>query len=172
VPTSNLAVWPHLLWLVEEAPHEHVLDVGPGWGKAATLLREYLNVKPLRIDAVEVHKPYVDAHGLTRLYDEVLVGDVLELDPATLAGYDLVLMADVIEHLELAAAMELLARIPGRVVISTPEAFFSNGPGLPESETHRSHWTPEVWERVAEIRGIESQALVFGGWLVRLAPLS
>jgi hypothetical protein len=171
MPTSNLAVAPFVINLVEQVPHERVLDVGPGWGKYATLLREYLNRKPLRIDAVEMHKPYVDAHGLGVLYDDVLVGDVCELPDEKLAEYDLVLMVDVIEHLEHAAAYELLDRIPGRVVICTPVDFFSNGPGLPDSETHRSHWTAADWRRIGTSRHVESSEQQIGGWVVRLGPL-
>lgn len=171
MPTSNLAIAPFVVNLVEQVPHQHVLDVGPGWGKYATLLREYLNVKPARIDAVEAHKPYVDQHGLAALYDEVLVGDVLDLDADRLALYDLVLMVDVIEHVDLQPGLDLLCRIPGRVVICTPVAFFSNGPGLPDSETHRSHWTAAEWEWVAEHRPVEAAYEQLGGWLVRLGPL-
>lgn len=168
MPTSNLAVAPLVLWLCHEVEHRTVLDVGPGHGKYALLLREYLNDPPEQIDAVEIHEPYVNAFSLRLLYDSVFVSDVLELPPERLAGYELVLMADVIEHLEKDAAIQLLARIPGRVVISTPVAYFSNGPGLPESETHRSHWTPEDFlgtERVEQM--VEQEE----SWIVRLGPL-
>lgn len=172
MPTSNLYVWPELLALVDQVPHAHVLDVGPGHGKAATLLREYLNHPPARIDAVEVHKPYVDAFGLSVLYDHVLVGDALELNRGTLATYDVVLIADVIEHFDLEAAIEWLAIVEPRVVVSTPVEFFHNGDGLPDSETHRSHWTDDVWQRVAAIRPVEVKYQTMGGWLVRLGPLA
>jgi len=167
VPTSNLAVAPLVLWYVEEVEHEHVLDVGPGWGKYAVLLREYLNTKPRRVDAVELHEPYVDAHRLRVLYDDVLVGDVLDLTDEQLAAYDLVLMVDVIEHLNKQPALDLLARIPGRVVACTPVTFFSNGPGLPESETHRSHWTIADFAGTGRLERHEQQ---HGGLVVRLAP--
>lgn len=167
MPTSNLAVWPWIIQYVHEVPHERILDVGPGWGKAATLLREYLNTKPEQIDAIELHDPYVEAHRLHALYDEVLVGDVCDLDDDELARYDLVLMVDVIEHIEKERAVELLQRIPGRVVICTPVEFFSNGPGLPESETHRSHWTADDW---AATKRVEVSGQQLGGWVVRLRP--
>lgn len=170
MPTSNLAVWPTLLWLVHEAdPHRTVLDVGPGHGKAAVLLREYLTHPPEQIDAVEAHRPYVESFGLRVLYDNVFVDDVLDLPPERLAGYDVVLMADVIEHIDKTAALELLARIPGRVVISTPVEFFSNGPGLPDSETHRSHWTAEDFLATGRVEACQEQV---GGWIVRLGTLS
>lgn len=165
MPTSNLAVWPWVIQLVHEVPHRSVLDVGPGWGKAATLLREYCNERPERLAAVEVHPPYVVEHRLADLYDEVIVADVCDLTESELGEFDVVLMVDVIEHIEKDAAVELLARIPGRVVICTPVEFFSNGPGLPDSETHRSHWTAEDF---AATRRVEVCSEVLGGWMVRL----
>ena len=98
MPTSRLAVWETLLWYIHEVPHLTVLDVGPGHGKAAVLLREYLNEPPEFIDAIELHPPYVEAFGLRHLYDHVIVGDARELTDRQLAIYDVVVMADVIEQ--------------------------------------------------------------------------
>lgn len=172
MPTSNLHLAPEVVHLVHEVPHATVLDVGPGWGKYERLLREYLNEKPVRVDAVEAWEPYVDAHGLRARYDHVHVGDVCALPTKVLAPYDVVLMVDVLEHLAVSAGLSLLARIPGRVVICTPVEFFDNGPGLPWTETHRSHWTEREWCAVGMVRPIEVRRQSMGGWLVRLGPLS
>jgi SAM-dependent methyltransferase len=183
MPTSNLALWPDILSVINQVPHRRVLDVGPGRGKAAVLLREYLDEAPKVIDAVEKWAPYVDQFQLARLYDRVWVGDVTG-DVWTrgrsnfraadlLPGYDLVLMGDVIEHIELEPAFELLARIPGRVVICTPVEWFDNDPtGIhPVTEQHVSHWTEHTWRRLAQIRPIEVRYKRLGGWIVRTAPL-
>lgn len=171
MPTSNLAHAIPILNLVETIdPHpETILDVGPGWGKYATLLREYLNHPPTKIDAVEVHEPYVHDHRLAALYDVVAIGDACDLTPALLATYDLVLMVDVIEHLDKDRALALLDRIPGWVVICTPVEFFSNGPGLPDSETHRSHWTADDWDALAARVDVICYD-VENAWIVRLSP--
>lgn len=171
MPSSALVVWPHIIGLVHQVPHDHVLDVGPGWGKAAVLLREYLNVKPRRIDAIEVEKSYVDAHGLHVLYDNVYVGDVTRCSDGFFDPYQVVIMGDVIEHLDDEAAFALLRRIRGRVVISTPVAWFQTDDGLPESERHRSHWTDASWNIVETFRPVEAAYIFEGGWLVRLGPL-
>lgn len=155
-----------VLYLVETAdPHETVLDVGPGRGKYGLLLREYLNRPPRRIDAVELEPSYVDDR-LRALYDDVFVGDVLALARA-LELYDVVLLVDVIEHLEKDDGLELLDRISGRAVISTPVEFFSNGPGLPPSEEHRSHWTRADFEATGRL---EEDGSRFGQTIVRLGP--
>lgn len=174
MPTSNPVVIVDVVNLVAQVPHRWVLDVGPGYGKFGLLLREMLNVKPERIDAVEVHAPYVtEFHWLHCLYDDVMVGDVLDMDSIALHPYDVVLMSDVLEHLPRDAAVELLQRIPGRVVISTPRDYFDTGPGLPASEAHVSHWPQEEIEAVAATmgRGVEvAYTNDVGAVLVRLAP--
>lgn len=171
VPTSNLLVWPEIISLVHQVPHERILDVGPGYGKASMLLREYLNVKPHRIDAIEAEKSYVEEFGLAVHYDEVLIGDVCDLTADEFDRWDLVLMVDVLEHIEDAAAFALLRRIRPRVIIATPVAWFATDDGLPESETHRSHWTETSWEQVRECRPTEACFQSCGAWLVLLAPL-
>lgn len=171
MPTSRWALVEEVVAMVDQVPHDHVLDVGPGWGKYAVALRECLNVRPVRIDAVEMVKEYVDTHGLATLYDTITIGDVCHLPSETLAGYDVVLMVDVIEHLDDVAAFALLDRIPGRVVICTPVEWFQTDDGLPEPERHRSHWTAWSWEIVAERRPVEVEYQSLGGWLVRLGPL-
>lgn len=171
MPTSNLHTWPEIINLVHQVDHDHILDVGPGWGKGSVLLREYLNVKPKRIDAVEAVKEYVDRHGLRPLYDEIWIGDVCDLTDEQLAEYDVVLMIDVIEHLEDAAAFDLLKRIPGRTIISTPVDWFQTDGGLPEPEQHRSHWSASSWEQVAGSRPVEVCYQSLGAWLVRFGPL-
>lgn len=173
---------PFIVALAEDVAHRTVLDIGPGWGKYERLLREYLNIKPERIDAVEAWYPYIGAHGLEHRYDTVFHGrasDPVWHGPAgeafdaaqLLAGYDLVLMVDVIEHMPRDEAIELLGRIPGRVVICTPVDYFSNGPGLPPTEEHVSHWVRADWDDLGHSRPVEACSDVLGGWLVRLGPL-
>jgi hypothetical protein len=183
LPTSNLAIWPDILLTIDQVPHRRVLDVGPGHGKAAVLMREYLTPPPETIDAVEAWEPYSGLFDLECLYDRVYIGDVTadtwELDGgvlnahAALGRYDLVLMGDVIEHIALDGAMDLLRRIPGRVVICTPVDYFDNDPTHrhPPTEAHISHWTSAEWDSVGTFRPVECCYQNFGGWIVRLGPL-
>lgn len=174
MPTSSPVVITEVVNLVAQTEHRSVLDVGPGYGKYGLLLREYLNDKPQRLDAIEAHRPYVEQfHWLHSIYDDVMVADVLDQDSTFFDLYDLVLMADVLEHLPRDAAIELLYRIPGRVVISTPHDFFHNGDGLPDTEAHVSHWPQAEIESVCATmgRGVEvAYTNAVGAVLVRLAP--
>lgn len=186
MPTSNLAVWPDILLAINQVPHQSILDVGPGHGKASILLREYLSETPAVIEAIEAWQPYITRFGLERLYHRVFCGDVTAATWTTgpdeykwdaaemLRRYDVVLMGDVIEHIPTDKAMALLGRIPGRVVICTPVDFFNNDPhGVhPHTEQHVSHWTEREWDHVARsIRPLEVRYQVLGGWIIRTAPL-
>lgn len=168
MPSSNLALAPTIIHLVHVTqPHKSVLDIGPGRGKYGLLLREYLNEPPEILDAIEVEPSYV-TERLRAVYDEVFLDDVRNWSRQDLGFYDVVLLVDVIEHLDKSDGLELLGRIPGRVVICTPEEFFSNGPGLPPSEEHRSLWTKADFESV---RTVEADVSALGGIILRLAPL-
>jgi hypothetical protein len=130
--------------MVWRAQPRSILDVGPGWGKAGVLLREYVGVPPIeRVDAVELWRPYVTLR-LRALYDDVFICDVRDLSDEQLGSYDLVLMADVLEHLGKLEGLALLERIPGHVVVCTPREFFQNPEaGEIPPEEHRSLWTRE-----------------------------
>lgn len=169
MPSSNLAVWPLILHFIHEVPHDAILDVGPGRGKAAVLLREYLWPTPTRIDAVEAHVPYIPAHRLNFLYDSVTGGDVCDLAASSFAPYDVVLMGDVIEHIDKERALELLDRIRCRVVIATPTDFFQTDDGLPATERHVSHWTRADFA-ADRVERIDENHI--GGLIVRLGPLA
>lgn len=169
MPSSNLAIALDVLAMVDQVPHRTVLDVGPGYGKYGLLLMEYLNVKPELIDAVEAEGSYVEKHRLDRhpWYGTVLGGvDVLDLTPKRLAHYDVVLMIDVIEHIDKAKALALLDRIVGHVVIATPVDFFEQHVHGVPSEDHVSHWTAEDFDP----KRIQVCYENIGGLMVRLGP--
>lgn len=139
MPTSALVMADPTVTLIAKTKPRTVLDVGPGYGKYGPIIREYCHPTP-QVDAVEAWPAYVEKHGLRGIYRNLYEADVMTLDPEILAQYDTVFMGDVIEHLAKDDALKLIARIPGHIVINTPEHFFHNGDNLPWTETHRSHW--------------------------------
>ena len=116
-----------------------VLDVGKGLGKDAVLIHEYVGISEtttpnptlklkdqssVRVDGVEIQPNYMLPH-IGDLYEKVHVEDITEIYP-TLTGYDGVLMADVIEHLEREKAIEVVTHFiesSSTVVVSTPHRF-------------------------------------------------
>lgn len=178
MPTSSPVVITEVVAMVAQVATKErraILDVGPGYGKYGLLLREMLNEKPGQLDAIEAWPQYViDFPWLGCIYDDVHIGDVCDRSPSWLGRYDLVLMSDVLEHIEHGPAVELLTTIPGRVVISTPAEFFHNGDNLPPTEDHVSHWTVEALAEVAAHAGRAMEVgyvNAVGAVLVRLGPL-
>lgn len=179
MPSSLLALAPTVVTYVADRARElerpiRVLDVGVGRGKYGLLLREYLGESLDRIDGVEAEGRYLEqAPWLRSIYDTVLVDDVTNFVGPEFDIYDLVLMLDVLEHLERADAIRLLGVIGPPVLISTPVDFFQNPEHVDyPTEEHRSHWTAE---RLASIRPIDREDVlareVFAAVFVRLAPL-
>lgn len=141
-----------------------VLDVGIGFGKYGLLFREYLDVSRrsergerydapstvVRIDGVEAYEPYVGP--LQRaIYDHIYVGDALAVIPS-LARYDLVFAADVLEHFTRADGERFLeaaaAHAAMGVLIVTPALDLEQDDvfGNP-FERHQSFWTPDDFVR-------------------------
>lgn len=166
MPTSALVMADPVVTLIAAAHPENVLDVGPGYGKYGPIIREYCDPTPA-VDAVEAWQPYIDDHGLAGIYRHVFATDVLLLDDVHLAAYDLVFLGDVIEHLAKDDALNLIDRIPGHIVINTPEHFFHNGDNLPWTETHRSHWVQGDFTGTGRVA---SYRVLHGGQLVLLHP--
>lgn len=174
MPTSALEVAPaviHYLWEVrpEDRPLR-VLDVGPGWGKYGTLVREYVDPDAW-VEAVEVWEPYVTRHRLRAKYDGLRVEDVRDSDPEWLATFDAVLMVDVIEHIPKVDALAVLDRLPQWVIVSTPRHFFDNPADLPAPEAHVSHWTIADFEETGRLQTWDRRLyLEAAGIICRLAP--
>jgi 2-polyprenyl-3-methyl-5-hydroxy-6-metoxy-1,4-benzoquinol methylase len=175
VPTSALAVAPtviHYLWEVRPQDRPlRVLDVGPGWGKYGTLVREYVDPDAW-VEGVEAWAPYVDRHRLRAKYDGLRVEDIRDTDAEYLATFDAVLMVDVIEHVPKADALQVLDRIPGWVIVSTPRHFFENPADLPDPEAHVSHWTVRDFEATGRLDAWHRPSFNdLAGIVCRLRPL-
>lgn len=79
-----------------------ILDVGPGFGTYARILRDYGMHHDVQIDCVEIWEPYVDQYNLTGLYAHVIVDDIRFIAQGTgvmTKAYDLIVFGDVLEHM-------------------------------------------------------------------------
>lgn len=166
MPSSAFTYIPEVLkYIYLEVDPKTILDVGVGFGKWGFLCREYLDVEKRRniqkkdwkvkIHAIEGYREYI---GPVHHY----IYDIIFLDKAEkvmgyLANtekrdqripdcYDLILVMDMIEHLEKEDAIQFLKdcfSVGKNVIISTPLGFRKqDGISGNVLEIHRSGWTP------------------------------
>ena len=144
MPSCRPEVIPAILYKSMGFRPRTILDVGAGCGKWGCLLYEYLSywcsIEP-EIDAVEPFAAYrTPAWGFYRNVYEQDVLDVVGL----LDKYDLVLMIDVIEHLEKEKGNEVLVAVKNHYLVSTPAYWSPQGASFGnERERHVSRWYAE-----------------------------
>lgn len=152
-----------------------IMDIGIGYGKWGLLVREALDWIPgrldrptwqVRIEGVEVFPYESPLHDW--VYDKVTFADVLEFQEQ-ISGFDLVLINDVIEHMDKLAALELLRSLVARnrnVVVSTPVDFFTQEIAANEHEHHISHWTRRDFDEFTydyEVAGNAAMVVTLAG---------
>jgi hypothetical protein len=93
-----------------------ILDIGIGFGKWGFLCREYLegwydrvfpNQWQIKIDGIEIYKPYTELIWNEKIYDKIYLGDAFKVIE-NLPDYDLIIASDIIEHLEKEKAQKLI----------------------------------------------------------------
>lgn len=158
---------PAIVHLLKTLAPKSVLDIGKGFGKYGFLIHEYLgidNTKRLnsllsmsqqsrvKIDAVEVDEDLMLPH-LSQFYNKVFFADIFSIYKS-LNHYDLILMVDVIEHLEKEKAIGLLNYFVSKgskIIVATPVDFFNQDLYESEFEHHISHWTFNDFKKIGFI---------------------
>jgi len=144
VPTSDREGKGWAREIIRSLAPASVVDVGPGEGTYVQLARDA--TPGCRWVGVEAWAPYIQQFQLFEAYDHVVVADIRHLDPYTiLREPDLVILADVLEHMTQPEARAVLARMRDwahHVLVSVPLAHHDqadvNGNWF---EIHRDHWT-------------------------------
>ena len=130
-------------WFTDNVPPSvRILDVGPGQGTYSILLREL----GYQMDAVEVWHPYVDQFNLRAKYDNVYTVDIRDFD---LQGYNFIILGDVLEHLSVEDAEQLLTTIDVlgiECMVAVPYMMAQDGAeyGNDYETHHQADLTPEV----------------------------
>lgn len=132
--------------LIKEAWPDYVVDVGPGEGTYIKLLKGTISKKYADWTAIEVWQPYVEQFDLLRLYDNVVVSDVRQVNLGELptGASSLIIFGDVLEHMPEDDARQLileakkyfrwiLVSIP---IIHAPQGEVNGNP----YEAHVKHW--------------------------------
>lgn len=171
--SSHLQVSDILEWVVQLRP-ERVLDVGVGTGKYGFLCREALDnpmstvPRKMTLHGIEGYPDYIGP--LQRLvYDEIAIGNCLDVLERNTNRYDLALFIDVIEHFEKEdgyRVLERLLEVSRNVIVATPYGFAPQDDifGNP-LEIHRSGWVSRDFARYPSriVRRVEHKLLCFVG---------
>lgn len=147
---------PAIVYLLQKLKPKTVLDIGKGFGKYGFLIHEYAGIdnqkrinpalsmvqqSSIRIDGIEVDEDLLLPH-LKQFYSEIFIGDVFKIYK-DFQDYDLILMIDVIEHLDKEKAIIMLKYFLTKnmqVLVATPMTFFAQELYESEYEHHISHW--------------------------------
>jgi len=136
-----------------------ILEVGPGFGKWGVLLREYLEVYgnmrfhdeewKIRIDAIEICEDYKNKLK-EDVYSFLYWGDIMHhVDSAFMIKYELVIMLDVIEHLDKEEGISLINKLKqyaDNILIMTPKKLsmtHSAWHDINKHEDHKCVWTAD-----------------------------
>tara|TARA_B100000959_G_C14971093_1_gene619742 strand:- start:329 stop:901 length:573 start_codon:yes stop_codon:yes gene_type:complete len=161
MPFSQSSQLSIIVGFMETTQPQSVLDVGVGFGQYGFLARtnlEHINLFEVNgakarkrskeewrviIDGIEGFAPYITpVHEYA--YNNILIGDALELLPKLESQYDLILAIDILEHFDKEHGLTFLSMIKQlatkHVLLSTPKDFIEQHEEANPYEDHRSHW--------------------------------
>ncbi|MDP6581149.1 MAG: tetratricopeptide repeat protein [Vicinamibacterales bacterium] len=164
MPSSTYAQIPTLVTFLGRLKPTSILDVGLGNGKLGFIARDFLDVMQgeryrqedwqLKLDGIEAFGEYIQDHQKA-IYDTIHIGDAFDVIDR-LEHYDVILVGDVLEHLEKTRAETFLDKCCDHctqaIILSIPlsetwtqEDIYDN-----PYERHRSFWKPEEFESRAQ----------------------
>jgi 2-polyprenyl-3-methyl-5-hydroxy-6-metoxy-1,4-benzoquinol methylase len=126
--------------------NQKVLDVGFGSGVYGKLLRTFYY---RYVDGIDVFDKHLEEFGLDLIYDNIYIENILEFE---FEFYDLIIMGDVLEHIELEAAKKLLTKFIeekkcDHLIVSIP---FESEQGDVHENVHEIHLQDNVTAKYME----------------------
>jgi hypothetical protein len=85
-------------------PSTTILDLGAGCGTYSDLLK---TIFP-NMDAVEIHKPYIDQYGLEQKYNKVWNDNAITFN---FDYYDIIILGDILEHISEDEGIKLIEKL-------------------------------------------------------------
>ena len=122
-----------------------ILDVGAGEGTYYNYLHDYFT----NIEAVEIFKPNIDNYGLENKYKKVYNVDIKDFK---YDYYDIIIFGDVIEHLEVNEAKEVLIYALNRckeMIVAVP---YLNPQGIEEDNIYEIHKQDDLTDEIMKER--------------------
>ena len=123
----------------------YVLDVGGGDGTYGRLLYDHFE-----IDTIEIYQGAVEHLKKTGFYDDVRQGDIRT--SIIHKRYDLIILGDVIEHMTVVDAKEVIKRcevVSDYVLIAVPYLYQQ---GALYGNQHEVHLQPDLTPAIFEMR--------------------
>lgn len=133
-------------WMVAKRP-KSILDIGVGSGTYAHPW-QHSAIRPYMV-GIEAWEPYVDRFDLRSKYDYLIVKDVRKLRYAEWPRTDIVILGDVLEHMDRVDAIKVWTKATAAarkaVYLSIPIVPCPQGPehGNPFEEHVVPNWTHE-----------------------------
>jgi len=122
-----------------------ILDVGPGSGTYSNLLYDtYKN-----IDAVEIFAPYIEKYSLTEKYRRVINENIVNYE---FDYYDIIILGDVLEHLSIEDATNVLNKIISRCAQLFVLVPYLYAQGVHEDNVYEVHHQPDLTPDVMNVR--------------------
>lgn len=123
-----------------------ILDIGTGAGKYGKMFGGQYHV-----DGIEVFTPSIEKFGLKAIYKNIFNEDARTFDYSR-EKYDLVIMGDVLEHLTVADATQLIAKVQAtgaKLLILVPWEYEQDALYGNDAEIHHQ---PDLTKAVFEAR--------------------
>ncbi|TFH75787.1 class I SAM-dependent methyltransferase [Gammaproteobacteria bacterium LSUCC0112] len=162
MPFSQSSQLSSIVGFLETVQPKSILDVGTGFGQYGFLARtniEHFNLFEVNgpvarkrersewnivIDGIEAFKDYITpVHEYA--YNNIFIGDAMDVLPTLLRRYDVVLAIDILEHFDKDQGrqfIELLKQVcSGSVLVSTPKEFIEQHIEANPYEDHHSCWS-------------------------------
>lgn len=146
-------------WIMKLDPQD-VLDIGAGVGTYSILAKmPYQNWT-----ALEVFAPYVKMFNLEGKYNKVVVADARYANYDKLGFFDLIIAADMLEHMPKADAKELINELlhhAKRLLICVPVIHNHQEAGQEgnDFEAHIDHWTADEMRLYLSAWTVEQEAV-------------
>ena len=137
-----------------------VCDIGPGAGKYGRIVRHRAAEDGFstRVTAVEIDDSYVREFGLADIYDDIIIGDAVNLINSPRLRFDLVIIGDCIEHMRKSAGVDLLSFLmyrAGYICVIYPDEYIQDDWEGHAAEAHISTWSAEDfkgWKTIHHVR--------------------
>jgi len=118
-----------------------ILDVGAGSGKFRKILFDYTHV-----DGVEIFEPYIKDYKLEGMYNKIYHENIMNLLDEEINSYPLMIMGDVLEHMDVDDAKNLLEDYNYTSIVCIPYEYEQEAVNGNAHEEHKqSDLTHEIF---------------------------